>query len=132
MDPSGDVLRTRLVVPSPRPHALPRTGLVDRLRAVSAPGRLTLVVAGAGWGKTTLVASWARAEPGPTAWLSADATDADPVRFWGAVVAALDAAVPGLCTRPAQLLGVPGPSTVTDVVPALVDEMAALPGPARR
>lgn len=116
-------------MPPPRPLALPRTGLVERLRAVSAPGRLTLVVAGAGWGKTTLVASWARAEPGRTAWLSADATDADPVRFWGAVVAALGEAAGGRLARPADLLGAPGTSTVDDVVPALADELAVLPVP---
>jgi LuxR family maltose regulon positive regulatory protein len=59
------------------------------------------------------------------------------VRFWGAVVAALDtspdapldAAAPGRLTRPAELLRVPGTSTATDVVPALVDALAALPGP---
>ena len=129
MDRSGGVLRTRLVVPPPRPHALPRTGLVDRLRAVSAPGRLTLVVAGAGWGKTTLVAEWARAEPGPVAWFSVDATDADPVRFWGALVAALDGVTPRVASRAAQLLGAPGTSTVTDVVPALLDELTALGTP---
>jgi LuxR family maltose regulon positive regulatory protein len=69
------------------------------------------------------------AEPGPTAWFSADATDADPVRFWGSVVKALDGVAPGLRTRPADLLAVPGTSTVTDVVPALVDELAALDTP---
>ena len=37
----------------PRPHVLARRHMVDRLRAVSAPGRLTLVAAGAGSGKTT-------------------------------------------------------------------------------
>src|SRR4029079_684137 len=100
-----------------------------RLRAVSAPGRLTLVVAGAGWGKTTLVAEWARAEPGPVAWFSVDATDADPVRFWGALVAALDGVTPRVASRAAQLLGAPGTSTVTDVVPALLDELTALGTP---
>jgi hypothetical protein len=46
-------------------HALARTHLVDLLRAISAPGRLTLIAAGAGWGKTTLVASWIRALDAP-------------------------------------------------------------------
>ena len=105
-DLPGGVLRTQLVPPPPRPHALARTHLVDRLRAVSAPGRLTLVAAGAGWGKTTLVASWIRAEPDRAAWFSVDATDSDPVRFWGGVIAALDG-----------------------VVPALLDELAALDAP---
>ncbi len=128
-DPPGEVLRTQLVAPPPRPHALARRHLVDRLRAVSAPGRLTLVATGAGWGKTTLVASWIRAEPDRAAWFSVDATDSDPVRFWGAVIAALDGVVPGFATRSARLLGAPGTSTTTDVVPALLDELAALDAP---
>ena len=128
-DPPGEVLRTQLVAPPPRPHALARRHLVDRLRAVSAPGRLTLVAAGAGWGKTTLVASWIRAEPDRAAWFSVDATDSDPVRFWGAVIAALDGVAPGFATRSARLLGAPGTSTATDVVPALLDELAALDAP---
>ena len=128
-DPSGEVLRTQLVAPPPRPHALARTRLVDRLRAVSAPGRLTLVAASAGWGKTTLVASWIRAEPDRAAWFSVDATDSDPVRFWGGVIAALDGVAPGFATRSARLLGAPGTSTTTDVVPALLDELAALDAP---
>jgi LuxR family transcriptional regulator, maltose regulon positive regulatory protein len=127
--PRRTVLRTQLVAPPPRPHALPRASLTERLDAVSAPGRLTLVVAGAGWGKTTLVASWIRAEPGPAAWFSVDATDSDPVRFWGGVAAALDGVVPGLTGRSVQLLGAPGTSTATDMVPALLDELAALDAP---
>ncbi|HEX5810574.1 MAG TPA: AAA family ATPase, partial [Pseudonocardia sp.] len=128
-DPQGEVLSTQLVAPPLRPHALPRVHLVDRLRAISAPGRLTLVTAGAGWGKTTLVASWIRAEPDRAAWFSVDATDSDPVRFWGAVIGALDRVVPGFATRSARLLGVPGTSTATDVVPALLDELAVLAAP---
>jgi Bacterial regulatory proteins, luxR family len=53
--PLGQLLRTKLVLPPPRPGALPRTALVDRLRTAAAPGRTVLVVAGAGWGKSTLV-----------------------------------------------------------------------------
>ncbi len=67
-----------------------------------------MVTAGAGWGKTTLVASWIRAEPDRAAWFSVDATDSDPVRFWGAVIGALDGVAPGFATRSARLLGVPG------------------------
>ncbi len=36
-DPQAEVLRTQLVAPPLRPHALPRVHLVGRLRAISAP-----------------------------------------------------------------------------------------------
>jgi LuxR family transcriptional regulator, maltose regulon positive regulatory protein len=129
---TGELLRTKLVAPPPRPGALPRAALVDRLRAAASPGRLMLVVAGAGWGKSTLVATWARAERAagaPVAWFSVDTTDDDPVRFWDGVVTALAHVAPGATERPRRLLGVPGTSTVDDVVPALVNDLVALDRP---
>ena len=52
---------------------------------------VTLVCAGAGWGKTTLVASWARAraEPAVTAWLTVEARHDDAYLFWSDVATAL-------------------------------------------
>jgi LuxR family transcriptional regulator, maltose regulon positive regulatory protein len=129
---TGELLRTKLVAPPARPGALPRTALVDRLRAAATPGRLTLVVAGAGWGKSTLVSAWVQAERAagaPVAWFSVDTTDDDPVRFWDHVVTALAFVVPRATERPGRLLGVPGTSTVDHVVPALVNDLAALDGP---
>ena len=51
-----------------------------------------MVAAPAGFGKTTLLAAWRSTPDGarcPLAWVSLDATDNDPARFWGYVVAAL-------------------------------------------
>src|SRR5690349_3234756 len=65
-----------------------RQRLVDLLdAAVSRP--LTVVCAGAGWGKTMLVSAWADGRRTPVAWLSLDRRDNDPQIFWGYVVAAL-------------------------------------------
>ena len=52
---------------------------------------VTLVSAGAGWGKTLLVASWADTgeTPGPVGWISLDQEDNCPSAFWSTVVAAL-------------------------------------------
>ena len=49
-------------------------------------GRLTLVAAPAGFGKSTLISSWVRELGGPTAWVSLDATDNDPTLFWAYVI----------------------------------------------
>lgn len=71
-------------------------GLVDRPRLLAqldegAARRVTLVSAGPGWGKTTLVARWAakRAPSEPVAWLTLDAFDNDPVLFWSYVATAV-------------------------------------------
>jgi LuxR family maltose regulon positive regulatory protein len=121
--PERDVLlATKLYVPGPRP------GFVARPRLVGPLGRgLTLVCAPAGFGKTTLLADWLRSGGRPVAWLSLDAGDNDPVRFWRHVVAALDRARPGTGERVAPLLGSP-PSSLQGLVTALINELAAHPG----
>ena len=54
---------------------------------------LTLLSAPAGFGKTTLVTSWA-SELDSVAWVSLDRRDTDPARFWTHVIAALSAMEP--------------------------------------
>ncbi|MEU4690542.1 LuxR C-terminal-related transcriptional regulator [Actinoplanes sp. NPDC023714] len=53
---------------------------------------LTVVRAGAGWGKTILVSAWAHTRAAPVAWLTLDSGDNDPQLFWAYVIAALRAA----------------------------------------
>ena len=52
---------------------------------------VTVVSAGAGWGKTLTTAAWASSDPavGPVAWLSLDEGDNEPRAFWACVLAAL-------------------------------------------
>jgi len=69
-------------------------GGVDRPRLFHLLDRatrnpLTVVRAGAGWGKTVLVSAWAQTRTTPVAWLSLDRYDNDPQTFWAYVVAAL-------------------------------------------
>ena len=116
------LLATKLHVPGPRP------GFVARPRLAGAlAGGLVLVCAPAGFGKTALLADWLRSGGRPVAWLSLDAGDNDPVRFWRHVVAALDRARPGTGERVAPLLG-PPPSSFEGLVTALINELAAQSG----
>jgi len=59
----------------------------------------------AGYGKTVLLADWARHSGYPVAWLSLDAGDNDPDRFWRHAVAALDRARPGTGERLVPVIG---------------------------
>jgi LuxR family maltose regulon positive regulatory protein len=91
---------------------------------------VTLLVAPAGFGKTTLLAEWcASDERGavPTAWVSLDADDNDPARFWAHLVAAADRLHPGAGELPAALLAAPAPPPIETVLGALVNALADLP-----
>src|SRR5947207_3356891 len=89
------LLATKLFLPHPQPESLPRQRLLDLLdRAIAED--LTLVCAPAGFGKTTLLAEWARRRDSPVGWLSLDGGDNDPARFWRHVLAAVDRARPGV------------------------------------
>ena len=98
------LLATKLHVPRPRPGFVPRPRLVAALGEGLARGRV-LICAPAGFGKTSLLADWARGGGRPVAWLGLDAGDNDPARFWRYVVAALDRARPGIGGRLGPLLG---------------------------
>jgi LuxR family maltose regulon positive regulatory protein len=121
------LLATKLHVPWPQPGFVPRPRLVQALRRGLAWGRI-LICAPAGFGKTALLADWARSVGQPVAWLSLDAGDSDPARFWRYVIAALDQAQPGIAERLGPLLGPPAPRSFEGLVTALINELALQPG----
>jgi LuxR family transcriptional regulator, maltose regulon positive regulatory protein len=119
------LLATTLHRPRPRAALVARPRLLARLD--EGMGReLVLVCTPAGFGKTTLLAEWARAGRRPVAWLSLDEGDNDPARFWRHVAAALDPVRPGVAGRVTDLLGSP-PGSFEAPVTALVNELAELP-----
>jgi LuxR family maltose regulon positive regulatory protein len=74
---------------------VPRPRLIERI-SQGATRRLTLVSAPAGFGKTTLLSSWAASQPDPVAWLSLDAGDNEPGRFLSYLIRALAQVTPAL------------------------------------
>ncbi|SBT45582.1 LuxR family transcriptional regulator [Micromonospora auratinigra] len=85
------LLASRLAAPAPPEPLLARPRLLDRLdRGLAGP--VTLVSAPAGWGKTTLLAAWARhtgVTPAP-AWVSVEDSDTG-ARLWSYLAAGLRA-----------------------------------------
>ena len=121
------LLATKLHVPRLQPGFVARPRLVHALDE-GLVRRLILVGAPAGSGKTALLAGWARSGDRPVAWLSLDAGDNDPARFWRHAVAALDRARPGIAERVGALLGPSAPASFEGLVTALINELAAPPG----
>jgi LuxR family maltose regulon positive regulatory protein len=128
--PAGILIGTKLNAPTGARRRVDRPALVERLVA-AGPRRLTLLDAPAGWGKTTLLAEWAAdaRETRSFAWFTVDAGDNDPVRFWGYVIEALRRQAPSVGTTSLAPLGVRGTDPVELVLPALINEVAALEEP---
>ncbi len=87
------LLKTKITIPVPKETQIPRERLIDSITA-GIKGRLTLVYAPAGFGKTTLLAQWAHTEKRRCAWLSLDEMDNDSIRFWRYFVHSLAEVVP--------------------------------------
>jgi LuxR family transcriptional regulator, maltose regulon positive regulatory protein len=127
--PGPGLLVTKLRLPRPPADFVARRRLLERLDDGLAR-ELTLVSAPAGFGKTSLLADWSQRSERLVAWLSLDAGDNDPVRFWRHTVAALDGVRPGVAERLAPLLGPPAPASFEGLATAVVNELAAEDGDA--
>lgn len=109
-------------------YLVPRPRLVRLLDdAVRAP--LTLVVAPAGSGKTSLVRDWAARSALPHAWLSVDEPDRDPAQLWRGILAALEGIAPGCSEPAARALRQQRP--LDDALAVLLDDLEARPYDAR-
>jgi LuxR family maltose regulon positive regulatory protein len=118
----GGMLRARLGAPPMRRGCVARERLLDRLR--DDDESLTLVVAPAGYGKTTLLAHWLTAGARRAVWLSLEPTDDDPRRFWESVLDGLDTLAPGVVVRARALLPALSVTGATAFLPTLLDDQA--------
>jgi LuxR family transcriptional regulator, maltose regulon positive regulatory protein len=82
-----DLVEVKLSAPSVRPGTVAKADVITRLCTESAP--FVSVVAPAGYGKTTLLARWADADPRPFAWVALDERDDDVVVLLRHIAAAL-------------------------------------------
>ncbi len=94
-DPSSlePLLRTKLFVPPIRSDQISRPRLIEFLNG-SLEKAFTLVSAPAGYGKTSLLASWLRETRVASAWLALDKRDNDPIRFLHYLLTAIHQIVP--------------------------------------
>jgi LuxR family transcriptional regulator, maltose regulon positive regulatory protein len=122
-----DVVAAKVQVPPVVPGRVSRTALVNRLRAAGA-FPLVLVVAPAGYGKTTLLSQWADRDARPFVWVSVDEHDNEPIAFLRHVAAALDGLKP-LDASALESLSPDEGSVWTRAVPRLAAALASQESP---
>jgi LuxR family maltose regulon positive regulatory protein len=121
-----ELVWSKLRPPAPRAGLLPRARLQGRLRA-SLQGKLCLLDAPAGFGKTTLLAQWcAGSGAGRVAWVSLDKGDNDPTRFWMYVVEAFRTVEPDVGGTALQALRRPSADLYRAVLPSLLNELTTI------
>jgi LuxR family maltose regulon positive regulatory protein len=122
------LLTTKLTIPPARRQFLARPRLLQRIE-VGLRGPLILLAAPAGSGKTTLLSAWFAGSI-PTdrrvGWVSLDARDSDPVRFWRYVLAALESAGVDVGADRVDLRPSP-PSSIEVVLTHLLNALSAQP-----
>ena len=114
-------LATKLYVPKPRADVVPRSRLADAIRH-GAETKLTVVVAPAGFGKTTLLTSCL-----PDAgWVSLDPGDNESAVFWSYFIGALQNIDRGVGAEAMTLLRSHHPPAIETVLTALINDIDAI------
>ena len=122
------LLTTKFLRPASDPRAVRRERL-SSLLATGYPKRLNLVIAPAGFGKTTLVSQWCARTTGPIAWLSLDEHDNEPRRFWQYVAGAFEhAGLTGLESCNRDLSG-SSDDNFSGAITALINALSSDGGP---
>lgn len=129
------LLTTKFFPPPIHPGLLERADLIQSLEnGRQQGGRLSLICAPAGYGKSTLASSylhWLAGRASPTAitsaWLSLDEEDNEPILFLTYLAACLQAATSqGSALALANSVPPPAPQAITT---ALLNDLAAIAGP---
>ena len=102
-DASPPVILSKVRIPRQRPVTLGRGRLLGWLDQHAAD-RVVVVRAEVGYGKSTLLADYARRSAVRCAWYRVEESDADWISFLGHMVAAIRVALPGFGTSTEALL----------------------------
>lgn len=115
---------TKFAVPQLRAAWIARPRLLAELDA-ACQHPLTLLSAAAGFGKTTLLTSWAQTRQRQLAWVSLDQEDNDPARFLTCLILALQTLEPRFGQAVLELLQLQHTPLPPVVLPTLLNELHA-------
>jgi LuxR family maltose regulon positive regulatory protein len=120
------LIQTKCYRPRTRSDLISRARLLERLNG-GLNGKVTLVAAPAGFGKTTVLAQWVQTIDRPSAWLSLDEHDNELVVFVRSLTAALQSAFPDAFGATASLLKAPRSLLLPQIVALLIYDLAEVP-----
>lgn len=122
---ANSLLSTKLFIPQARQlhGVLPRPHLVERIQT-GLTGKLTLISAPAGFGKTTLLTEWIPHSHRCVCWLSLDETDNDLTRFLTYLIAALQMLKADFGQALVMTLQAPQPPAIEGLITALVNQIS--------
>jgi LuxR family transcriptional regulator, maltose regulon positive regulatory protein len=120
-------LESKILAPRSRPGLVVRKALVQRLRESTASPVVSLT-APAGYGKTSLVAQWAKSDKRRFAWISVDRADNEPLELLTYVALALNRLEP-LGASVFTALVARSPAVEATVLPRLGKAVASMSRP---
>ncbi len=120
------LLDVKLSVPQTRPGMVSRAPLIETSR--SSPARAVGITAPAGYGKSTLMSEWARAEERVVGWVSLDRLDNDPGILLAVLAAAYSRMFPVAAGLVADVHG-RGLSALGRAAPVVASAFQRSPGP---
>ncbi|WP_308365826.1 MULTISPECIES: HTH-type transcriptional regulator MalT [unclassified Microbulbifer] len=124
------LLASKYSLPDCPEHTLARPRLLALLEQCHSD-QLLLVTAPAGYGKTTLVSSWAAAQEDPVAWFSLDSGDNEPGQFCRYLVESVHRATGNGVPETHQLLAAQRRPDPALVISQLLAELRGLPSELR-
>ena len=113
---------SKLRVPERRPQTVVRERLLQRLQQHEGP---MIVVAPPGFGKSTLLSTWARRDERTFIWVTLDPADNDPVVLWSSIVGAFREVGTPLGADIERGIRSPGMDLVAGPIPQLLNAVEA-------
>jgi LuxR family maltose regulon positive regulatory protein len=121
-----ELTEAKLAEPLVRDGTVAKADVIAQLCSANVP--FATLVAPAGYGKTTLLARWAEADPRPFAWVALDRRDDDALVFLRYIAAAINRVEP-VSTEVFDALSGPGGSMWSRRVPRVGRALAAVDHP---
>lgn len=119
------ILSTKLYIPPLQPKTVLRTHLIKQLNK-GVKGKLTLISASAGFGKTILLCQWVENYDYPVGWISLDEEHNDPMRFLLYLLGAIQSAKANIDESILGMVLSTQPPPYKTILTLLINEIANL------